>query len=281
MSDLSVVPLGTLVALGGGDDDALLALLSDMLPTPDAPLEIVTVASPNASRTASAYEKAFRELGCRNAHHLTINEHYRADAPATLRRLRRASLVFFSGGDQERITDFLQHTEFLTILRERYQQDAAFIVAGTSAGAAALPDIMLVAGYGWRALRKGGIQTKPGLGLLPRVLIDQHFVERGRFGRLAHALLTHSMCLGLGLSEETGVIIRGGQEAEVFGDGIVMVVDGHQLTGSNLGRIGRGEPVSGQNLRVHLLVAGQRLNLETRELISAEGQTFQEEADVR
>lgn len=277
----SDLPLGTLVALGGGDDDALLALLSDMLPTPDAPLEIITVASPNASRTASAYEKAFRDLGCRAARHLTINEHYRADAPATLRRLRRASLVFFSGGDQERITEFLHRTEFLTILRERYQQDASFIVAGTSAGAAALPDLMLVSGYGWRALRKGGIQTQTGLGLLPRVLIDQHFVERGRFGRLAHALLTHSRCVGLGLSEETGVIIRSGQEAEVFGDGIVMVVDGHDLTGSNLGRIGRGEPVSGQNLRVHLLVAGQRLNLSTREVLPAEEHEPTEEEEAR
>ncbi|TGD78435.1 cyanophycinase [Hymenobacter wooponensis] len=267
MPHSSVLPLGTLVALGGGDDDAMLALLCDLLPSLDTPVEIITVASRDASRTAGAYEKALRDLGCRNARHLPINEHYRADAPATLRRLRRAGLVFFSGGDQERITDFLHNTEFLQVLRERYQQEATFVVAGTSAGAAALPDNMLVEGYGWRAVRKGGIQTKAGLGLLPRLLIDQHFIERGRFGRLAHALIAHSMCLGLGLSEETGVIIRGGQEAEVFGDGVVVMIDGCDIEGSNLGRIGRGEPVSVQNLRVNLLVAGQRLNLKTRELL--------------
>ncbi|QJX47023.1 cyanophycinase [Hymenobacter taeanensis] len=268
MPHSSVLPLGTLVALGGGDDDAMLALLCDLLPSSDTPVEIITVASRDASRAAGAYEKALRDLGCRNARHLPINEHYRADAPAALRRIRRAGLVFFSGGDQERITDFLHNTEFLQVLRERYQQDATFIVAGTSAGAAALPDSMLVEGYGWRAVRKGGIETKAGLGLLPRLLIDQHFIERGRFGRLAHALTAHSMCLGLGLSEETGVIIRGGQEVEVFGDGVVVMIDGCHTKGSNLGQIGRGEPISVQNLRVNLLVAGQRLNLKTREVLA-------------
>ena len=268
-SSAAALPLGTLIALGGGDDDNLLALLCDMLPSPGTPVEILTVASPRDSQaTAAAYEKALHELGCTAARHLPISEHHPADAPATLRRLRRAGLVFFSGGDQELITEVLRGTEFLRVLHERYYTEPSFIVAGTSAGAAALTEYMLVDGYGWRALRKGGIRTEAGLGLLPRLLIDQHFVERGRFGRLAHALLAHPMCLGVGLAEETGIIVRGGQEAEVFGDGVVMVVDGRQLRGSNLGKIGKGEPVSGQNLRVHLLVAGQHLDLASREVLA-------------
>ena len=268
MSESPVAPpLGTLVALGGGDDDAMLALLCDLLPGADTPVEIITVASwRNADRTAAAYEKSFRELGCATARHLPINEHHPADSPSALRRLRRAGLVFFSGGDQERITDFLKGTEFLRLLHERYQQEPDFIVAGTSAGAAALTEQMLVEGYGWRALRKGGIQTAAGLNLLPRLFIDQHFAERGRFGRLAHALLAHPAYLGVGLAEETGLIVRGGQQAEIFGDGVATIMDGRHLHGSNLGRIGRGEPVSGQGLRVHLLVAGQHLNLLTREV---------------
>ncbi|RSK49489.1 cyanophycinase [Hymenobacter rigui] len=266
----AVQPLGTLVALGGGDDDAMLALLCDMLPKPGLPVEIITVASRDDTRSARAYERALRELGCVGARHLRISEHHPADAPDTLRRLRRASLVFFSGGDQERITDFLLGTEFLRVLLERYQQEPDFIIAGTSAGAAVMPEFMVVEGYGWRALRKGGMLTSNGLGLLPRLLIDQHFVERGRFGRLAHALLAHPMCLGMGLAEETGVIIRQGRHAEVFGDGVVMVVDGRHLTGSNLGRIGRGEPVSGQNFVVHLLVAGQVLDLHSRRVPDTE-----------
>lgn len=264
----AALPLGTLVALGGGDDDALLALLCDMLPTLDTPVEILTTASSNPSRTAGAYEKAFQDLGCTAVRHLPVNEHHSADTPATLRRLSRAGLVFFTGGDQERIAEYLRGTEFLKQLQHRFQTEEGFIVSGTSAGAAALPSHMLVEGYGWRAMRKGGIQTMRGLGLLPNLLIDQHFVERGRFGRLMHALLAHPSYLGLGLSEETGIIVRGGTVAEVFGDGLMIVVDGNDLQGNTIGRVGRGEPVSGQDLRVHLLVAGQQLDLQTRQILN-------------
>jgi cyanophycinase len=266
MTQLSGSALGTLIALGGGDDDVLLSLLCDLLPHREAPIEIITTASSEPLDSARAYEQALRDLGCVTSHHLHIDEHHPADAPATLRRLARTKVVFFTGGDQERIVQFLHGTEFLRQLQERFRTEPDFIVAGTSAGAAVLSDFMLVDGYGWRALRKGGIKTVPGLELLPKLLIDQHFVERGRFGRLAHAVLAHPMCLGLGLSEETGLIIRGGIEAEVFGDGVVMVVDGSRQRGNNLGRIGRGEPVSGLDLRVHLLVAGQRLHLPSRQV---------------
>ncbi|GAA3947075.1 cyanophycinase [Hymenobacter algoricola] len=259
-------PLGTLVALGGGDDDAMLALLSDLLPTPEARIEILAMASSDATTTGTNYTRAFRELGCTQVRHLKIDERHSADKPATLRRLQEASLVFFTGGDQEMITQSLLGTEFLRQLLLRYRTDAGFCVAGTSAGASVLGDYMLVDGHGWRALRKGGIRTVHALDLVPQLLLDQHFVERGRFGRLAHAVLVHPMCLGVGLAEETGLIIRGGSEAEVFGDGVVMVVDGEQLRGSNLGRAGRGEPVSGQDLRVHLLVAGQHFQLRRRQV---------------
>ncbi|MBC6610321.1 cyanophycinase [Hymenobacter sp. BT507] len=256
-------PLGTLVAFGGGDDDALLAQLCTLLPSPKLPVEIITTASRDVAATAAAYEQVLRELGCQHVQHLAIDEHHPADHPATLRRLQQAALVFFTGGDQERITDFLADTEFLRVLRYRFQTDAAFLVAGTSAGAAALPAHMLVGGQGWRALRKGGIEVLPGLGLLPHLLIDQHFVERGRFGRLAHAVLAHTSYLGLGLGEETGIIIRHGQQAEVFGYGQVIVLDGRHLHGSTLNQIAQGEPVSMLGLHVHVLVQGHVLDMHT------------------
>ncbi|MCR5887860.1 cyanophycinase [Hymenobacter sp. J193] len=262
-------PLGTLVALGGGDDDALLTLLCRLLADPNAAIEIVSVASQEPRRTAKAYEQAFGELGCPGARHLCIDARRPADTPATLRRLAQARLVFFTGGDQELITEFLLGTEFLRQLHHRYLTDAAFIVAGTSAGAAALPDNMLVDGYGWRALRKGGIQTRSGLALRPGLLIDQHFAERGRMGRLLHAVLTYPTSLGIGLSEETGVILRHGYQAEVFGDGSVMVVDGQHLHHDNLSGISRGEPVAGQDYRVHLLVAGQVFDCAARRVLPA------------
>lgn len=266
----SALPLGTLVALGGGDDDALLALLSDLLASPETPVEVVTTAAvSDATATGRAYVRALEELGCQRVHHLPIDEHHPADSPSHLSRLERAGLVFFTGGDQERITEFWSGTQALRVLAHRYQHDASLLIAGTSAGASVLPTHMIVAGHGAGALTKGGLRTAPGLGLLPEVYIDQHFAERGRFGRLAHAVLQHPAYLGLGLGQETGLIIRQGKHAEVFGDGVVMLVDGAELHGSNLGRIGRGEPVSGQNLRVHLLVAGQYFDLHTRQVVAS------------
>ncbi|QIX61749.1 cyanophycinase [Hymenobacter lutimineralis] len=261
-------PLGTLVALGGGDDDSLLSLLCAQLADADAVIEIISVASQEPRRTAQAYVRAFQEQGCAGARYLQIDERRPADTPATLRRLAQARLVFLTGGDQELITDFLQGTEFLRQLQARYRTDAAFVVAGTSAGAAALPDNMLVNGYGWRALRKGGIEIQPGLALVADLLIDQHFAERGRMGRLLHAVLKHPQSLGLGLAEETGVIIRQGHLAEVFGDGGVMVIDGQHLRHGNLAHIRRGAPIGGQEYRVHLLVAGQVFNCRTREVLA-------------
>ncbi|HEX8351147.1 MAG TPA: cyanophycinase [Hymenobacter sp.] len=262
-------PQGILVALGGGDDEEMLNRLAAMVPDmATTPIEIVTTASPEPGRSGKAYVNAFCDLGCEEVHHLRIDERHPADLPAHLERLSRAGLVFFTGGDQERITEFWENTQALATLIDRYRHDPAFIVAGTSAGAAVMPSCMIVEGHGARSLTKGGLRTAGGLGLISELYIDQHFAERGRFGRLAHAVLQRPTRLGLGLGQETGIIIRGGQEAEVFGDGVVMVVDGKNLQGSNLGQLSRGEPVAGQELRVHLLVSGQRLDLRSRQVLN-------------
>lgn len=247
------------MVLGGGHDAALLALLARLLPTPAAPIEVLTTATAHEpARTHAAYAQELGALGCRQVNHLLIDENHPADAPATLARLRAAALLLLTGGDQERLTDYLLGTEFLEVLRQRGRHDAGFVLAGTSAGAAALGTQMLVGGRGWRSLLAGGIEVLPGLDLLPGRLIDQHFAERARYPRLLHAVLAHPHLLGLGLSEETGVIFRPNQPAEVFGEEVVMLVDGRQLSHSNYAGLPPGRPVGGQGFRVSLLVAGDR-----------------------
>ena len=264
-TDTAAAPLGTLVVLGGGDDDPMLALLAKLLPDPTSPIEVLTTASRRQpARTAAAYSHAWHQLGCPHVRHLPVDEDHPADDPATLARLRRAALVFMSGGDQERITEFLLGTEFLAILRQKYQTEAGFIIAGTSAGASAVADFMLVNGHGWRSLLAGRVEVKPGLGLLPGVLLDQHFAERGRYPRLMHAVLAQPDLLGIGLSEETGLVIRPGQPAQVFGEEAVVVVDAAGVSHNNLPGLAEGSVISGHNLRLHLLVAGQQLDLATR-----------------
>ena len=256
---------GTLVVFGGGDDNPMLALLAGLLPRPDARIEVLTTATRELpERTAAAYARAWHHLGCEQVGHLVVDESHPADLPATLARLEAATLLFLSGGDQERLTEFLLDTEFLAVLRRRLQQDRTFIIAGTSAGASALGGPMLVEGRGWRSLLGAGIEVLPGLGLLPDVIVDQHFAERNRYPRLLHAVLRHPACLGLGLSEETGLLIRPGQPAEVFGDGVVVAVDARELTHTTAGTVERRQPVSGHGLRLHLLTAGQQLDLGGR-----------------
>ncbi|WP_082684887.1 cyanophycinase [Hymenobacter sedentarius] len=261
-------PRGILVMLGGGDDDPLLSLLAGLLPDHDATIEVLTTATRRQpARTAAAYAHAWHQLGYRHVRHLQVDENHPADDPATLMRLRRATLVFMSGGDQERLTDFLLDTEFLSILKHKYESEDTFIIAGTSAGASAVAEFMLVYGHGWRSLKKGSIEVKPGLGLLPGVLLDQHFAERGRYPRLMHAVLDQPTLLGIGLSEETGLIVRPGVPAEVFGDEVVVVVDAAQTTHNNLPDLAHDKIISGHRLHVHLLVAGQRLDLASREVM--------------
>ena len=264
------VPLGTLVVLGGGDDNPLLARLASWLPTPSsAAIEVLTTAARRQpARTAAAYAHAWHQLGCPHVRHLQVDEDHPADDPATLARLRRAALVFLSGGDQERLTDFLLNTEFLALLKHKYQHEAGFIVAGTSAGASAVAEFMLVDGHGWRSLLGGRIAVRPGLGLLPGVLLDQHFAERGRYPRLMHAVLAQPGLLGIGLSEETGLLIRPGQPAEVFGEEAVIVIDAARVTHNNLPGLADGQVISGHGLQLHVLVAGQHLDLVTRLVFS-------------
>ncbi|GAC1588530.1 MAG: hypothetical protein NVS3B25_05250 [Hymenobacter sp.] len=269
MSDASVsvgaAPRGTLVVLGGGDDDPLLTRLAGLLPDRNAPIEVLTTATRRQpARTAAAYAHAWHQLGCPHVRHLQVDEDHPADDPATLARLGRAALVFMSGGDQERLTDFLLNTAFLALLKNKFCHETGFILAGTSAGASAVAEQMLVNGHGWRSLLGGGIAVQPGLGLLPGVLLDQHFAERGRYPRLLHAVLAQPALLGIGLSEETGLLIRPGQPAEVFGEEAVVVVDAAPATHNNLPGLPDGHVISGHNLRLHLLTAGQRLDLGTR-----------------
>ena len=271
-SAATAAPRGTLVVLGGGDDDPLLALLATLLPDRNAPIEVLTTATRRQpARTAAAYAHAWHLLGCPHVRHLQVNEDHPADDPATLTRLRRAALVFMSGGDQERLTDFLLGTEFLAILKQKYQEEAGFILAGTSAGASAMAEVMLVEGHGWRSLLGGRIEVKPGLGLLPGVLLDQHFAERGRYPRLMHAVLAQPELLGIGLSEETALVIRPGRPTEVFGDEAVVIIDAAYTTHNNLAGIADGQVISGHGLRLHVLVAGQHLDLATRAVFDGEG----------
>ncbi len=229
-------------------------------------IEVIATATPrilDAINSGKAYKEAFEELGCANAHFMHIDEQNPADTPEHLERIRQADVVFFTGGDQVRLASFLNGTELLRLMRHRYRTEN-IIISGTSAGAAIMSDSMIYDGYGHYSLIKGEMKTTEGCSFIKNVYIDTHFAERGRFGRLAHAVAHDPEYVGIGLSEETGIIIKEGDQVEVFGPGVVTVIDASEIRFSNTREVNDNEPIAVENLKMHLLVHGYRYCLRER-----------------
>lgn len=260
-----VKPKGTLIALGGGDDEGLLQLIRADYCHPDSVVEVITTAAPSPHESGGAYQEAFVDMGLKHAHVMHIDEENEANKPEYLTRIRRADIIFFTGGDQRRINQFLLNTDIQRLMQQRYQEDE-IVIAGTSAGASAISNRMIYEGYGSYSLVKGETKTCPGLSFIKKVYIDSHFTERGRFGRLAVAIAKWPDYLGIGLGEETGVIIKEGEWIEVFGPGVVTIIDGSQIQYCNMDEVSHGSPIAVEHLVMHLLVEGHRFCLPEKRL---------------
>jgi len=228
-------------------------------------IEIITTASKVPREVGPEYIKAFHYLGAENVYALYIEKREQASEEEFLDRLRKADVVMFTGGDQLRLTSILGGTPFHDILLDKYRNEA-FIYAGTSAGAAAASNAMIYQGSSQEALLKGEIKITSGLGLINDVIIDTHFVQRGRTGRLFQAVVTNPRVLGIGLGEDTGLLIKDGVRMEAIGSGLVILVDGHKIADTNLTRIELGQPISIKNLIVHVMSMHDTYDLETGEM---------------
>ena len=249
--------------MGGGDDDCLIQLIHSEFCKEGSYVEVITTAATEPEESGQAYKEAFKDLGMRHVHYMHIDEKNEADSKDNLERIKRASVVFFTGGDQRRILEFLQNTQVNKLLKERYWHED-LLIAGTSAGSAALSDKMIYEGYGPYSLEKGRTKLSGGLSFIRHVYIDTHFTERGRFGRLAIAVAQHQEYIGIGLGEETGIIIREGNILEVFGIGVVTIIDGSEIKNSNLHEVAHGSPIAVEHLVMHLLVEGQQYSLKEK-----------------
>ena len=251
---------GKLIALGGGDDDGLIKLIRSEICSLTSHIEVIATATPNSAdaiNSGNAYKEAFEELGCSNVRFMQIDENHEADTPENIARISTADVIFFTGGDQLRLYRFLNNTKVLETLSRRYQEED-IIISGTSAGAAVMSDRMIYDGYGHYSLIKGEMKTALGFGFISNVYIDSHFAERGRFGRLAHAVAHDPTHIGIGLSEETGIIIKEGNQIEVFGPGVVTIIDASEVRFSRVRKAEEQEPIAVEHLVMHLLVEGYR-----------------------
>ncbi len=251
---------GKLIALGGGDDEGLIRLIRSNICELTSRIEVIATATPqplDAVDSGNAYKEAFEEMGCTKARFMHIDELHPADTADHLERIKQADVIFFTGGDQVRLAKFLNGTALLDLMHHRYRTED-IIIAGTSAGAAIMSDRMIYNGYGHYSLIKGEMKTTAGCSFVKHVYIDTHFAERGRFGRLAHAVAHDPGYVGIGLSEETGIIIKAGDQVEIFGPGVVTIIDGSQIRFSNTRDVAEKEPIAVENLKMHLLVHGYR-----------------------
>ena len=223
------------------------------------------VVLPTASRlqdTGARYERIFRELGAADVSAVDFDTRRDCAESNRLDRIARASGVFFTGGNQLRITNLIGGTPVAKLIRERNAH--GMHVAGTSAGAAVLSEHMIAFGEEGGSPRAGSVGLSPGLGLTNRFIIDQHFRQRDRLGRLTTALAFNPFAVGIGLDEDTAAFIGPDNTLEVEGSGAITVVDASQLQFSSLDRIDDGEPVCLLGLNIHILVRGATFNLHTR-----------------
>ena len=228
-------------------------------------IEIITTASTIPEEVGQEYINAFAQLDVMNVSVLNIKTREEANAPENIERLKVADVVVFTGGDQLRLTSIFGGTAFHHLLLEKYQNEE-FIISGTSAGAAASSNNMIYQGSSHEALLKGEVKITGGLGFINNVIIDTHFVQRGRIGRLLYACASNPINLGIGLGEDTGLLIVNGNNMEAIGSGLVMLVDGTHMKDTNISDVEIGEPVSIENLIVHVMSLGDHYDLKLKKL---------------
>ncbi|WP_346291459.1 cyanophycinase [Sphaerothrix gracilis] len=262
--------LGQLVIIGGAedkrDDCAILREFVRRSGGIRAHLVVMTVATGLPREVGEDYRRIFERLGVEQIEILDTAERDQADRPEAIAQIEAATGIFFTGGDQSRITEVLKGTELERVLHQRYEAGA--VIAGTSAGAAMMPDMMILEGEAETNPRVEVVTMDQGMGFLPGVVIDQHFAERGRLGRLLAAIAQQPVVLGFGIDENTAIAVSG-NELEVLGSGSVTVVDVADLSHDNLSETLRDEPLALCDVRLHILPAGYRFDLDTRRPLTA------------
>jgi len=257
---------GALIIIGGHEDRTgerrILGAVAERLGD-DGKIVVCTVASAEPDSLWEEYESAFRALGVPHVYRLDVESREDAATPRAMRILEGATGVFFTGGDQLKITSQIGDTPLYSRVQEIFE--AGGVIAGTSAGASAMSETMLVANDGEASYRiKSALLMAPGLGLAQDMLIDQHFSERGRMARLIGAVSQNPRVLGVGIDEDTAIIVEHNRSFVVLGSGAVYIVDGSTTTYSNIGEEDSDRTLSSHGLTVHMLSQGDRFDLLTR-----------------
>ena len=261
---------GQLVIIGGAEDkEGDCTILREFVRRAgglQARIVVMTVATGLPGEVGETYMNVFERLGVESVQVVDTARREDANDARALELTQDATGIFFTGGNQARITECLKDTELDALMHKRFATDS-IVVAGTSAGAAMMPDMMIVEGESETNPRMEVVRMDQGMGFLPGVVIDQHFAQRGRLGRLLSAIAQQPVNLGFGIDENTAIAING-KELEVIGEGAITVVDVANITHNNVEELLRDEPLALCNATLHILPHGYKFDLEKRSPIN-------------
>ena len=271
---------GILIPIGGNEDkgaetregyhlefidDGILSRVVKESGGTDALIIIIPTASSIPVEVGEGYLKAFGKLGCNNLHIMDIREREHSEFPENIELIKKANCLMFSGGDQSKITQKIGGTTIHKILLERFKNEP-LVIAGTSAGAMCMSKEMITGGSSTESFIKGAVRMGEGLGFISKLIIDSHFIRRGRFGRVAEAVAKFPNILGVGLAEDTGIVIKECNKCEVIGSGMVIIFNPRNLKHNNQKYLAEGEPMSLTNLTTHILANGDRFDLKKKKI---------------
>lgn len=257
---------GDLIIIGGaedkeGDKEILKKVCNSINKNNDIIL-VATIATEYPKEAFRKYKKIFENLGVKNIKGLNIEEREDSLDENNIKLIEEAALIFFTGGDQLRITSLVGGTSIYDALKRASQNGC--IIVGTSAGASVMSDTMIVNGEDEESPRKFTLKMAPGLGFLEGVMIDQHFAQRGRIGRLLTGIAQNPEVLGVGIDEDTALLVRDNGDAQIIGSGAVYFLDARNITYSNVSEQNYNEVLSMFNVKLHVLKEGDKYNLLSR-----------------
>lgn len=260
---------GNLVIIGGAEDkhgeSKILNEVVNLIGGSNAKLVVLTTATEQPESVGKEYKDVFTRLGVADIEVLNINSRDDANREDVANRIKNSTGVFFTGGDQLRITSILGGTKAYAAMQEAYSCGTAVI--GTSAGASVMSSNMVVEGDSNDPARKCTLKMAPGIGLLEEVIIDQHFHQRGRIGRLLCGVAENPNILGIGIDEDTAIRVFPDAHFEVLGTNAVMVIDGRSIISSNVSELKPDEILAIANVTLHVLPAGYGFDMKKREVL--------------
>jgi cyanophycinase len=264
---------GWLAIIGGGDrPDAVIREIIRLAGGPGAAILIIPGASGDQLDSSLYARHDFESCGARNVKFILL-EKQGVDSAQNIALVKESRAVFFTGGDQNRLTALLQDSRLLEEIRVLYRERGG-VIAGTSAGAAVMSRIMITGeellataekneeGPDFDSIRKSNIKTAPGFGFISGAIVDQHFIKRKRINRLLSLVLENPQLIGIGIDEQTAIMVRANQEFTVLGEGLVMVIDARQSTPAECDKNGN---LAARNVRLQLLRSGERFDLRKGE----------------